>query len=207
MAKLEIINNPLIKTKLTLIRDKRTTSKDFYSNLTDIAMLMSPFVFKDINLEEVKVVTPICDTAGYEVKDKILLVVILRAGLGFLEGFRKMIPEAKIGFLGMYRDEETLLPHEYYKRLPKDLSNYKIYILDPMLATGGSAVDACNSLVKYGAKDISFVGLVGAPEGIEKLNKKYPQVNIYLASLDEKLNESGYIVPGLGDCGDRVFGM
>lgn len=207
MAKLEIINNPLIKTKLTLIRDKRTTSKDFYSNLTDIAMLMSPFVFKDINLEEVKVVTPICETAGYEVKDKILLVVILRAGLGFLEGFRKMIPEAKIGFLGMYRDEETLLPHEYYKRLPKDLSNYKIYILDPMLATGGSAVDACNSLVKYGAKDISFVGLVGAPEGIEKLNKKYPQVNIYLASLDEKLNESGYIVPGLGDCGDRVFGM
>lgn len=207
MAKLEIINNPLIKTKLTLIRDKRTTSKDFYSNLTDIAMLMSPFVFKDINLEEVKVVTPICETAGYEVKDKILLVVILRAGLGFLEGFRKMIPEAKIGFLGMYRDEETLLPHEYYKRLPKDLSNYKIYILDPMLATGGSAVDACNSLVKYGAKDISFVGLVGAPEGIEKLNKEYPQVNIYLASLDEKLNESGYIVPGLGDCGDRVFGM
>lgn len=207
MALLKIVENPLVKMKLTTIRKKETNSKDFYSNLTEIAMLMAPYVFQDLALKEVPITTPVSPTKGYVAAEKVLFVVILRAGLGFLEGFRKMLPEAKIGFLGMYRDEKTLIPHEYYMRLPEDLANYTVYLLDPMLATGGSAIDACASLVKHGAKKIKFVGLVGAPEGVANLNKSYPDVDIYLASLDEKLNDLGYIVPGLGDCGDRVFGL
>ena len=207
MLNLEIINNPLIKLKLSIIRDKDTSSTIFYQNLTDIAMLMSPYVFKDLNLIEKEIKTPVSEAIGYDLQDKVLFIVILRAGLGFLEGFRKMLPEAKIGFLGMYRDEETLMPHDYYKRLPANLADYKVYLLDPMLATGGSACDAINSLKKAGAKDISFVGLVGAMDGIKKIEESYSDVKIYLASLDEKLNEKGYIIPGLGDCGDRTFGL
>ena len=207
MLNLEIINNPLIKLKLSIIRDKDTSSTIFYQNLTDIAMLMSPYVFKDLNLIEKEIKTPVSEAIGYDLQDKVLFIVILRAGLGFLEGFRKMLPEAKIGFLGMARNEETLEPEEYYTKLAKDLANYKIYILDPMLATGGSAIDACNKLILSGAKDINFIGLVGAPEGVKKLNSRFPNVKIFLASLDEKLNNKGYIVPGLGDCGDRVFGL
>lgn len=207
MANLEIINNPLIKLKLSIIRDKDTSSAIFYQNLTDIAMLMSPYVFKDLNLIEKEINTPVSKAIGYDLEDKVLFIVILRAGLGFLEGFRKMLPEAKIGFLGMARNEETLEPEEYYTKLPKNLENYKIYILDPMLATGGSAIDACNKLTLCGAKNINFIGLVGAPEGVKNLNSHFPNVKIFLANLDEKLNNKGYIIPGLGDCGDRVFGL
>ncbi len=203
----KIIDNPLIKIKLSIVRDKETCNAVFYQELTDIAILMSPYIFQDLKLQEVNIETPVSKTKGYEPAEKILFVVILRAGLGFLEGFRKMVPFAKTGFLGMYRDETTLEPHDYYNRLPADLKDYNVYVLDPMLATGGSAIDAVNSLKKAGANKISFIGLVGAPEGLAKLNKTHPEVNVYLASLDEKLNEKGYIVPGLGDCGDRVFGF
>lgn len=203
----KIITNPLIQIKLSIIRNKNTDSQSFYENLTDVASLMSPYVFADLNLKTEEIATPVANTLGYKASDKVLFVVILRAGLGFLEGFRRMVPFAKIGFLGMYRDEETLMPHDYYKRLPANLADYKIYLLDPMLATGGSACDAINSLKKAGAKDISFVGLVGAMDGIKKIEESNSDVKIYLASLDEKLNEKGYIIPGLGDCGDRTFGL
>lgn len=203
----KVINNPLINIKLSRIRAKETKTQEFYQNLTEIAMMMSPYVFSDLKLKETKIETPVSKTCGYEPAEKVLFVIILRAGLGFLEGFRTMLPFAKIGFLGMYRDEETLVPHDYYKRLPEDLASYKIYILDPMLATGGSAIDAVSKIKELGGKDISFIALVGAPEGVKKVEEAYKDVKIYLASLDEKLNEKGYIVPGLGDCGDRIFGF
>lgn len=201
-----VLNHPLIKHKLTNIRKKDTKTKDFYQNVNEIAALMSYEVTKDFKLSEVEIETPICKSVQYQLADDIVLVPILRAGLGLVEGIRDMIPTAKIGFIGLYRDEETLEPIEYYAKFPENVQDAIVLVVDPMLATGGSAAAAITMLKKRGVKNIRFIGLVAAPEGVKYLQEQHPDVDIYLAALDEKLNEVGYIVPGLGDCGDRLFG-
>ena len=201
-----ILNHSLVKHKLTNIRKKETKTKDFYQHVEEIAGLMAYEITRDFPLKEVEIETPICKTVQYEIANDVVIVPILRAGLGMVEGIRSMIPTAKVGFIGMYRDEKTLEPHEYYAKFPDTIVDSIVLVVDPMLATGGSAIAAIEMLKKRGCKDIRYVGLVGAPEGIEALSKAHPDVNIYLASQDEKLNENGYIVPGLGDCGDRLFG-
>ena len=201
-----ILNHSLVKHKLTNIRKKETKTKDFYQHVEEIAGLMAYEITRDFPLKEVEIETPICKTIQYEIANDVVIVPILRAGLGMVEGIRSMIPTAKVGFIGLYRDEETLEPHEYYAKFPDTIVNSIVLVVDPMLATGGSAIAAIEMLKKRGCKDIRYVGLVGAPEGIEALSKAHPDVDIYLASQDEKLNEHGYIVPGLGDCGDRLFG-
>ncbi len=201
-----ILNHSLVKHKLTNIRKKETKTKDFYQNVSEIAGLMAYEITRNFPLKEVEIETPICKTVQYEIANDVVIVPILRAGLGMVDGIRSMIPTAKVGFIGLYRDEETLEPHEYYAKFPDTIVNSIVLVVDPMLATGGSAIAAIEMLKKRGCKDIRYVGLVGAPEGIEALSKAHPDVDIYLASQDEKLNEVGYIVPGLGDCGDRLFG-
>lgn len=163
-------------------------------------------ITKNFEVVDQKVKTPICETIKPVLAKEVVIVPILRAGLGMVEGIHNMIPTAKVGHIGMYRDEKTLEPQEYYAKFPKELPEACVLVVDPMLATGGSAIMAINAVKQRGAKDIRFVGLVGAPEGLEKLHAVHPDVEIYLATLDEKLNEVGYIVPGLGDCGDRLFG-
>lgn len=201
-----ILNHPLIKHKLTIIRKKETNTKDFYQNVNEIAGLMAYEATKDFPLQSVEIETPICRSVQYELKDEVVIVPILRAGLGMIDGIRSMVPTAKVGIIGLYRDEETLEPHEYYAKFPTNITTAIVLVVDPMLATGGSAIAAIDMLKKRGCKNIRFVGLVGAPEGIDALSKAHPDVDIYLASKDEKLNDKGYIVPGLGDCGDRLFG-
>ena len=201
-----ILNHPLIKHKLTNIRKKETNTKDFYQNVNEIAGLMAYEATKDFPLQSVEIETPICKSVQYELKDEVVIVPILRAGLGMIDGIRSMVPTAKVGIIGLYRDEETLEPHEYYAKFPTNITTAIVLVVDPMLATGGSAIAAIDMLKKRGCKNIRFVGLVGAPEGIDALSKAHPDVDIYLASKDEKLNDKGYIVPGLGDCGDRLFG-
>ncbi len=201
-----ILNHSLVKHKLTNIRNKDTKTKDFYQNVNEIAGLMAYEFTRDFPLKEVEIETPICKTVQYEIAKDVVIVPILRAGLGMVDGIRSMIPTAKVGFIGLYRDEETLEPHEYYVKFPQDIANSIVLVVDPMLATGGSASAAISMLKKRGCKDIRFVGLVAAPEGVECLQKYHPDVDVYLATIDEKLNEKGYIVPGLGDCGDRLFG-
>jgi uracil phosphoribosyltransferase len=201
-----VFNHSLIKHKLTNIRRKETKTKDFYQNVEEIAGLMAYEISKDFPLRDVEIETPICKTVQYEIANDVVIVPILRAGLGMVDGIRSMIPTAKVGFIGLYRDEKTLEPHEYYAKFPDTIVSSIVLVVDPMLATGGSAIAAIEMLKKRGCKDIRYVGLVGAPEGIEALSKAHPDVDIYLASQDEKLNEVGYIVPGLGDCGDRLFG-
>ncbi len=201
-----ILNHSLVKHKLTNIRKKETKTKDFYQHVEEIAGLMAYEITRDFPLKEVEIETPICKTIQYEIANDVVIVPILRAGLGMVEGIRSMIPTAKVGFIGLYRDEKTLEPHEYYAKFPDTITSSIVLVVDPMLATGGSAIAAIDMLKKRGCKDIRYVGLVGAPEGIKALNTAHPDVNIYLASQDEKLNEVGYIVPGLGDCGDRLFG-
>ena len=201
-----ILNHSLVKHKLTNIRKKETKTKDFYQHVEEIAGLMAYEITRDFPLKEVEIETPICKCVQYEIANDVVIVPILRAGLGMVEGIRSMIPTAKVGFIGLYRDEETLEPHEYYAKFPDTIVDSIVLVVDPMLATGGSAIAAIEMLKKRGCKDIRYVGLVGAPEGIEALSKAHPDVDIYLASQDEKLNEHGYIVPGLGDCGDRLFG-
>ncbi len=201
-----ILNHSLVKHKLTNIRKKETKTKDFYQHVEEIAGLMAYEITRDFPLKEVEIETPICKCVQYEIANDVVIVPILRAGLGMVEGIRSMIPTAKVGFIGMYRDEKTLEPHEYYAKFPDTIVDSIVLVVDPMLATGGSAIAAIEMLKKRGCKDIRYVGLVGAPEGIDALSKAHPDVNIYLASQDEKLNENGYIVPGLGDCGDRLFG-
>lgn len=203
---IHIINHPLIKHKLTNIRKVETKTKDFYENVSEIAGLMVYEITRDLPLKEILIKTPICETKQYELANEILIVPILRAGLGMVDGVRNMIPNAKVGFIGLYRDEETLEPHEYYAKFPQGLEDSIVFVLDPMLATGGSASAAITLLKKRGFKNIRFIGLVGAPEGVKNLENDHPDIDIYLASLDERLNEHGYIVPGLGDCGDRLFG-
>ena len=203
---LTILDHSLIKHKLTLIRKEQTNTKYFYQNVEEIAGLMAYEISKNFPLKRIEVKTPICKSLQYELASEVVIVPILRAGLGMVEGIRSMIPTAKVGFIGLYRDETTLEPCEYYAKFPDSIVNSIVLVVDPMLATGGSASAAITMLKKRGCKDIRYVGLVGAPEGVETLQKDHPDVDVYLAAVDEKLNEKGYIVPGLGDCGDRLFG-
>lgn len=207
MSKVTQIDHPLILHKLSFMRDKNTGSKDFRELVEEVAMLMAYEVTREMQLEEVEIETPIGLTKCKVLAGKKLAIVpILRAGLGMVDGMLKLIPAAKVGHIGMYRDEETLMPVEYFCKLPQDIEDRDIIVTDPMLATGGSAIDAINALKKRGAKNIRLMCLVGAPEGIKAVMEAHPDVDIYLASIDEKLNEHGYIVPGLGDAGDRLFG-
>ncbi|MDT8715596.1 uracil phosphoribosyltransferase [Clostridium sp. 19966] len=207
MSNVTQINHPLIQHKLAIIRDKNTGAKDFRELVEEVAMLMGYEVTRTIQLEEVEIETPICKTKCNMLSGKKLAIVpILRAGLGMVDGMLKLIPAAKVGHIGLYRDEETLQPVEYFCKLPQDIKERDVIVTDPMLATGGSAADAITLLKKRGAVNIRLMCLIAAPEGIEAVRKAHPDVDIYVASIDEKLNEKGYIVPGLGDAGDRLFG-
>ena len=206
MAKVTVLNHPLIDHKMSIIRDKTTNTKRFRENVNEIGGLITYEITRDLATKEVEIETPIQKTIAKQLSKDVVIVPILRAGLGMVDGIQMIIPTAKVGHVGMYRDEETLEPHEYYAKFPEEIKDGTVLVVDPMLATGGSASAAIEAVKKRGAKDIRFVGLVGAPEGVERLNKDHPDVDIYLAALDEKLNEVGYIVPGLGDCGDRLFG-
>ena len=206
MSKVTVMNHPLISHKLSILRHKDTKSKDFRELLNEIASLMTFDICRDLKTKEVEVETPICSAKCQTLDKDIILVPILRAGLGMVEGIMNLIPTAKVGHIGLYRDEETHEPCEYYAKFPTNLDTATVIVLDPMLATGGSAAAAITMIKKRGAKDIRYIGLVGAPEGVDRLHNEHPDIDIYLAALDEKLNENCYIVPGLGDCGDRLFG-
>ena len=207
MGKFQVISHPLIQHKLSILRREDTSTKDFRELVNEIAMLMGYEVSRDLPLEEVEIQTPSTNTVQKQLSGKKLAIVpILRAGIGMVDGFLSLVPAAKVGHIGMYRDEETLEPVEYLVKLPEDIDQRQIFVVDPMLATGGSAILAVDSLKKRGAANIKFVCLVAAPEGVKKLQDAHPDIDIYTASLDEKLNENGYIVPGLGDAGDRLFG-
>lgn len=203
---LEVLNHPLITHKLTQMRRKETGTKDFRENLDEIAELMAYEVCRDLPVEPVDIETPVAPCTGYQLSKEVVIVPILRAGIGLLDGIRRLVPTAKVGFIGLYRDEKTLQPHEYFAKFPKDLDKAVVMIVDPMLATGGSALAAIHSVKERGAKNIKLVCLVGVPEGVRAVQKEYPDVDIYLAALDDHLNGNGYIVPGLGDAGDRIFG-
>ena len=207
MSKVYVFDHPLIQHKLTYIRDKNTGTKEFRELVDEVATLMAFEITRDLPLEEIEVDTPVT-TAKTKVLSgkKIAIVPILRAGIGMVDGVLKLIPAAKVGHIGLYRDPETLQPVEYYAKLPADVEERDFIIVDPMLATGGSAVEAINSLKKRGAKNIKFMCLIAAPEGVKAIQEAHDDVDIYIAALDEKLNDHGYIVPGLGDAGDRLFG-
>ena len=193
--------------KLTILRDKNTSVKDFREIVSEIGMLITYEATRDLPLTTKEVETPICRTIAPTLKGKKFAVVpILRAGLGLVDGVLRMVPSARVGHIGMYRDEETLEPHPYFCKMPKDVAERDVMIVDPMLATGGSACEAIGEMVKRGCKHITLMVLVAAPEGIKAVQEKYPDVNIYAGALDDHLNEHGYIVPGLGDAGDRIFG-
>jgi uracil phosphoribosyltransferase len=207
MGKLQVIDHPLIQHKLTIIRDKRTGTKYFREVVNEIARLLAYEVSREMPLEDVEIETPlVISTQKRLAGKKVVIVPILRAGLGMVDGMLDLIPAAKVGHVGMYRDHETMEPVEYFIKMPSDLSERELLVVDPMLATGGSAVAAIDALKKRGATNIKFVCLVAAPEGVKVLQDAHPDVDIYTASLDEKLNEKGYILPGLGDAGDRLFG-
>ncbi len=201
-----LIEHPLIQHKLTLMRDKNTTTKEFRELVKEVSALMVYEISRSMRLREVEIETPIGKTHGKLLRDEIAIIPILRAGIIMAEGIIDLIPTAKVGHIGLYRDPETLKPVEYYCKLPNDISNYKVFLVDPMLATGGSAIKAIEVIKDKGAKNIVFVCLISAPEGLEKLSEEYPEIPIYTISIDEKLNSHGYIVPGLGDAGDRLFG-
>ncbi|HIU64609.1 MAG TPA: uracil phosphoribosyltransferase [Candidatus Avacidaminococcus intestinavium] len=204
--KVKVVDHPLIRHKLTIMRETETGSKDFREMLDEIAMLMTYEITRDLKLEEVPVTTPVTKCTGYRLAaGSITVVPILRAGLGMVNGVQKLIPTAKVGHIGLYRDPKTLMPVEYYCKLPSDL-NAETIVVDPMLATGGSSAAAITLLKQKGLKKIRLMCLVAAPEGVEVVNKEHPDVEIFTAALDESLNEHGYIVPGLGDAGDRIFG-
>ena len=203
----KVMTHPLIQHKVTLIRDKNTGSKDFRVLLNEISMLMGYEITRDLPLEDKEVETPLVKTIGKQIAGKKLgIIPILRAGLGMVEGLVQLMPMAKVGHIGLYRDPETLLPVEYYCKLPSDLSDRDIIVTDPMLATGGSAAAAITLLKEKGAKNIRLMCLVAAPQGVKVVNDAHPDVEIYVAALDEDLNDHGYILPGLGDAGDRIFG-
>ena len=203
---LEVLNHPLITHKLTQMRMKETGTKDFRELLDEIAELMAYEVCRDLPVRPIDIETPMAKCTGYELSKEVVIVPILRAGIGLLDGIRRLVPTAKVGFIGLYRDEKTLAPVEYFSKFPKGLEDSITLVVDPMLATGGSACDAITMIKKRGAKNIKLVCLVGAPEGVKAVQKTHPDVDIYLAALDQCLNEIGYIVPGLGDAGDRIFG-
>lgn len=200
------MNHPLIQHKLSYLRNKDTDTKVFRETLNEIAGLMTYEATKNLKLKEIETETPLMKTTTKVLADPICIVPILRAGLGMVEGLVTFIPTAKVGHIGVYRDEETLEPVYYYCKLPVDIASGKVLLVDPMLATGGSAIYAIDYLKERGVKDISFLCIIAAPEGIEKVKEKHPDVDIYAACIDEKLNEKSYIIPGLGDAGDRIFG-
>lgn len=207
MAKVVIMDHPLIQHKIGLIRRKETGTKDFRQAISEIAMLICFEATRGLKLEDVEIETPICKATVKELKGKkMALVPILRAGLGMVDGVLELIPAAKVGHIGLYRDPETLNPVEYYCKLPADCAEREVFVVDPMLATGGSSVEAIRMLKDKGCKNIHFMCIIAAPEGVEKMKQEHPDVDMYIGSLDEKLNEHGYIVPGLGDAGDRIFG-
>ena len=207
MGKVNVLNHPVIKHKISILRDKNTGANEFRSIVTEIAMILAYEATEDLSLEEFEMETPITKTTGYRLAGKKQAIVpILRAGLGMVDGVLEVLPAAKIGHIGMYRNEETLKPVEYYCKLPKDIGNRDILVVDPMVATGGSVNDAIERLKERGCKSIKLLCIIAAPEGIKAIQEKHGDVDIYVAQLDEKLNENGYIVPGLGDAGDRLFG-
>lgn len=207
MSKVYVFDHPLIQHKVTLIRSKDTGTKEFRALVDEVAGLMAFEITRDLPLQEVEIQTPVATAKSKVIAGKKLgIVPILRAGLGMVDGFLQLVPAAKVGHVGLYRDPETLKPVEYYVKLPTDVEERDFIVIDPMLATGGSAVEAINSLKTRGAKNIKFMCLIAAPEGVEVLQQAHPDVDIYIAALDEKLNDHGYIVPGLGDAGDRLFG-
>lgn len=207
MSKVQVMDHPLIQHKLTILRDKNTGTKDFREAVNEIARLMAFEVSRDMPLQDVEIETPLVKSIQKELAGKkVAIIPILRAGLGMVDGMLDLIPAAKVGHVGMYRDHETLEPVEYFVKLPSDINERQLFVVDPMLATGGSAIVAIDSLKKRGATTIKFVCLVAAPEGVAALEEAHPDVEIYTAALDERLDENGYIIPGLGDAGDRLFG-
>lgn len=207
MAKVMIMDHPLIQHKIGLIRREETGTKDFRTTISEIAMLICYEATRELELEDVEITTPICKTTVKTLKGRKLAVIpILRAGLGMVDGMLNMIPTAKVGHIGLYRDPETKKPVEYYCKLPEDCGEREIFVVDPMLATGGSAAAAITMLKEKGCKKIHFMCIIAAPEGLAVLQKEHPDVDIYIGAMDEKLNEHAYIVPGLGDAGDRIFG-
>lgn len=207
MAKVHVMEHPLIRHKISYIRRADLGSKDFREMISEIAMLICYEATRDLKLQDVTIQTPICETVEKELAGKKLAVVpILRAGLGMVEGMLAMIPAAKVGHIGLYRDPDTLEPVEYYCKLPADCEERDVFVVDPMLATGGSSVAAIQMLKDKGVKNIRFLCIIAAPEGVERMQKEHPDVDIYIGALDKQLNEHGYIIPGLGDAGDRIFG-
>lgn len=207
MENVTITNHPLIQHKLSILRDEKTPSKEFRALISEIAMLMCYEATRDLELKEIEVKTPVAVAKVQELAGKKLAVVpILRAGLGMVDGVTALIPSARVGHIGLYRDPETLSPVEYYCKLPHDIAERDVIVVDPMCATGGSAIDAITQIKKRGPKHIKFMCTIAAPEGIKALREAHPDVDIYCAALDDHLNEHGYIVPGLGDAGDRIFG-
>lgn len=202
-----VIKHPLIEHKLTIIRDRNTSKKEFKELVDEVAMLMAYEITKDFPLEDVEIETPMCKTTAKIVSGKkVALVPILRAGLGMVDGFLRLMPSARVGHIGLYRDHDTLQPVSYYFKIPQHSEDRDFILIDPMLATGGSAVAAADKLKEAGIKNIKFMCLIAAPEGVKTFCEKHPDIQVYAAGLDEKLNELGYIVPGLGDAGDRLFG-
>lgn len=202
-----IMNHPLIHHKLSILRDEKTSSRDFRTLVSEIAMLMCYEATRDLALQEVEVQTPVAVAKVKKLAGRKLAVVpILRAGLGMVDGMVNLVPSARVGHIGLYRDPETLMPVEYYCKLPSDISQRDVIVVDPMLATGGSAIDAITQIKKREPKNIKFMCIIAAPEGLDALKAAHPDVQIYVGALDEKLNDHGYIVPGLGDAGDRIFG-
>ena len=207
MANVFIMDHPLIQHKIGLIRKKETGTKDFRQTISEIAMLICYEATRELKLADVEIETPICQTTVKELSGKKMAIVpILRAGLGMVDGMLNLIPAAKVGHIGLYRDPETLKPVEYYCKLPADCAEREVFVVDPMLATGGSSVAAIRMLKEKGCRNIHFMCIIAAPEGIQAMKEAHPDVDVYVGALDEKLNDHGYIVPGLGDAGDRIFG-
>jgi uracil phosphoribosyltransferase len=207
MSDITIFDHPLIQHKISILRKIETSSNEFRHLIEEISMLMAFEAFRDLPLEDVDIETPICKTTTKILSGKKLAIVpVLRAGLGMVGGILALVPSARVGHIGLYRDEETLEPHEYFCKLPKGIDERLVVVLDPMLATGGSAVAAVDLIKAKGAKNIKFMSIIAAPEGVKTLSEAHPDVQIFCGHLDEKLNENGYIVPGLGDAGDRIFG-
>ena len=201
------LSHPLVLHKLSVLRNEKTGTKEFRELVSELAMFLCYEALKDAELDNVVFKTPMCEMNSKMLnEDKYAFVPILRAGTGMLEGLIRVMPNAKIGHIGLYRNEETLKPVKYYYKMPKDIEKREVIVLDPMLATGGSGCDAISMLKESGAKKIKFLAIIAAPEGIKKMQEEHPDVQIYCAAIDEKLNENGYIVPGLGDAGDRIFG-
>lgn len=207
MSQVHIIDHPMIQHKLSIMRNKNTGCKDFRELLKEISLLMGYEVLRDIPLEDMEIDTPICHMTAKQVSGrKLAIVPILRAGLGMVDGLLTLVPVARVGHIGLYRDETTHQPVEYYCKLPEDIQERQVIVTDPMLATGGSACDAITMLKARGCRNLRLMNLVAVPEGIAKVQATHPDVDIFVAAVDEKLNENAYIVPGLGDCGDRIFG-